>query len=261
MIAFCLVNSKHGTLIVNRFDQNEAFNGGMYGVGAQILQNGSYDLGEIETLKQLLPLRRKYYGDGVVVLDGGANIGVHTVEFAKFMEGWGGVIAVEAQERIFYSLAGNLNTNNCLNARAVWGALDSKNGHIDIPEPDYTKQSSFGSFELRDRLGVENIGQEIDYDKATLRVATMAIDSFELPRLDLLKLDVEGMELEAIEGGKETIKRCKPLIYAEVVKTDRKVLTETLEGLGYKVFPHGMNVLAIHESDKTLTHIQTERKS
>lgn len=260
MIAFCLVNSRHGTLIVNRFDYNRTFNDQYYGVGAQILETGSYDLGEVETLKQLLPLRRKYNGDGVVVVDGGANIGVHSVEFAKFMEGWGGVISVEAQERVFYALAGNLTIQNCLNARAVWGALDAMPGSIDIPEPDYTQPSSFGSFELRERVGVENIGQTIDYGKTTLRVPAITIDSFDLPRLDLLKLDIEGMELEALKGAEETIKTCKPIIYAECVKVDRAELQKRMEGFGYKVFPHGMNLLGVHSDDKTLDHIQTERK-
>lgn len=260
MIAFVLANTAHGSMILNRFDYNRSFNEEYYGVGAQLLETGQYDLGEVETLKALLPLRRKYHGDGVVVLDGGANIGVHSVEFAKFLKGWGGVIAVEAQERIFYALAGNLTLQNCFNARAVWAALDDKMGSIEIPEPDYTQASSFGSFELKERIGNEHIGQDIDYSKGTLKVETVTIDSFNLPRLDLLKLDVEGMELEALDGAERTIERCKPIIYAEAVKVDREKLKTKLEAWGYKAFPHGMNILAVHENDKTLSHIATEKK-
>ena len=47
----------------------------------------------------------------------GANIGVHTVEWARHMYGWGNVIAIEAQERLYYSLCGNISLNNCLNVR------------------------------------------------------------------------------------------------------------------------------------------------
>ena len=261
MIAFCLANTQHGAMILNRFDYNRSFNDEYYGVGAQLLETGKYDAQEVETLKALLPLRRKYHGDGVIVLDGGANIGVHSVELSKTMKGWGGLIAVEAQERVFYALSGNLVLQNCLNARAVWAALDDNVGYLEIPEPDYTQASSFGSFEMKERIGGENIGQELNYGKPTLRVPTITIDSLNLARLDLLKLDVEGMEMEALAGAGETINRCKPVLYIEVIKIDRDALKEKLEGWGYRVFPNAMNFLAVHESDETAKHIATEVKN
>jgi hypothetical protein len=49
-------------------------------------------------------LRRQYFKDGVVVIDCGANIGAHTIEWGKRMTGWGSVLAIEAQERIYYAL-------------------------------------------------------------------------------------------------------------------------------------------------------------
>src|SRR5262245_14135433 len=117
MIAFCLVNSAHGSMLVNRMDYNHTFTGDFYGVGAQIMENGAYDPRDVDTLLNLLRCRRNHFGDGVTALDGGANIGVHTLEWAKLMRAWGSVIAVEAQERIFYALAGNLTLQNCFNAR------------------------------------------------------------------------------------------------------------------------------------------------
>lgn len=41
------------------------------------------------------------------------------------------------------------------------------------------------------------------------------LDSFEIPRIDLMKIDVEGYELDVIKGGLETIKRCKPVMIVE----------------------------------------------
>jgi FkbM family methyltransferase len=64
----------------------------------------------------------------VVALDCGANIGVHSVEWARLMKDWGSVIAVEAQERVFYALAGNLTLQNCFNARAIWAAVSDTPG-------------------------------------------------------------------------------------------------------------------------------------
>lgn len=46
-------------------------------------------------------------------------------------------------------------------------------------------------------------------------VLVVPLDSYELPVLDLLDLDIEGAEPYALEGAKETIARCKPVIVIE----------------------------------------------
>jgi FkbM family methyltransferase len=81
----------------------------------------------------VLNLRRQYFKDGVFAIDCGANIGIHTVEWAKCMTGWGSVLAIEAQERIYYALAGNIAINNCFNAVAFHAAITDKPGVIMMP--------------------------------------------------------------------------------------------------------------------------------
>ena len=259
--AFILASSDHGPLIVNRLDYNHNFNGDFYGVGAQIMEGGCYDPREVEVLKNLLLCRREHFGDGVVALDVGANIGVHSVEWSRLMRGWGSVISIEAQERIFYALAGNLALQNAFNARAIHAAVSVSNGEISFPEPDYTQSGSFGSFELRPRVGSEFIGQPVDYAKPTITVRQLSLDSLELPRVDLIKIDVEGMEAEALDGASETIKRCNPILYMEVIKSDKAAIRAALEGEGYPVFPHGMNIMALHKDDPTLQNIASRKEA
>jgi FkbM family methyltransferase len=256
-----LASTDHGPLILNRLDYNEGFGGGFYGVGCQLMENGCYDPREVSMLKDLLNLKHQYYGDGVYAIDCGANIGVHSVEWSRIMKGWGDILAIEAQERIFYALAGNLALQNCFNARAVWGAVGRVRENIHIPEPDYRVPASYGSFELLQRVGTENIGQSIDYDRPTSTVRCFTIDSLALERVDLIKLDVEGMELEALEGSSETIDRCKPLLFIEAIKIDKAELKSFLDKRKYKTFPHGMNILAVHEDDKVLEHLMVEREA
>lgn len=258
MIAFTLANTDHGSLLVNRFDYNYIFNGDPYGVGAQLMETGVYDKQTVEMLLNLLKVRCAHHGKDVVALDLGANIGVMTVEFARLMRGWGSVIAVEAQERIFYALAGNLTLHNAFNARAIWAAIDATEGEIAIPEPDYTKQGSFGSFELKPGLNTEFIGQPIDYSEATSKVRTITVDSLKLERCDLIKIDVEGMEVEGLRGAAETIKRCKPILFIETVKSDADAIKAFLEDAEYKVMPNGMNALAIHKDDPSLGSVTVE---
>src|SRR3974390_1002335 len=121
-IAFVLASSDHGTMIVNRFDYRMVNQEAGYGVGFQILEDGAYNKAEIELTSNLLQLRRTYFGDGVVAVDCGANIGVHTIEWAKKTSGWGSIVAIEAQKGIFYALAGNIAIKNFFNAIRVFAA-------------------------------------------------------------------------------------------------------------------------------------------
>lgn len=258
-LAFVLASSNHGTMIVNRFDSHMVDNERGYGVGHQIFEAAAYDPIEVELAVQLLELRRRYHGDGVVALDCGANLGVHTIEWAAAMTGWGSVMAIEAQERIYYALAGNISINNCFNAIAMHAAVGAESGVIKIPTPDYLKPASFGSLELQRREHNEYIGQPIDYSEGNLTpVQKIAIDAMQLPRVDLIKLDVEGMELEALEGARLTIEKCQPVILVETIKTGSTALRLFLEQNGYVVVSAGQNLLAIHGSDETLTQLQLD---
>src|SRR5262249_8213949 len=70
-----------------------------------ILERGAYGPSEVKFILSVLDLRRRMAGEGVFAVDCGANIGTHAIEWAKHMTGWGSVLAIEAQERIFYALA------------------------------------------------------------------------------------------------------------------------------------------------------------
>ena len=105
--AFVIAPSDHGTMIVNRNDYRQT-DGGLIGVGAQILNNQHFDRKEVNLVLGLLNKRHQIYQKDVVAIDCGANIGVHTIEWARLMHGWGQVHAFEAQERIYYALAGNI---------------------------------------------------------------------------------------------------------------------------------------------------------
>jgi len=256
-LPFVLVASAHGTLIVNRHDYHMIDAERGYGVGYDILNSSLYKPDEVANALYLLTLRRECFGDGVVAIDCGANIGVHTIEWAKMMQGWGRVIAIEAQERIYYALAGNIAINNCFNATALLAAVGAEPGRITVPQPDYTKPASFGSLELRQNAGNEFIGQAIDYAPGKGKdVPLVTIDALALERLDFLKIDIEGMELEALNGAKGAIAKFQPQIFVETIKTDKRALAAMLGGLGYQQFPLGMNLLAVHNSDPALAKLK-----
>ena len=256
-LAFVLAASNHGTMILNRFDYRMTGPAAGVGVGFQVLEAGAYDPVEVELALQLIEARRRFHGDGVVAIDCGANIGVHAVEWATAMTGWGSVVAIEAQERIYYALAGNIAINNCFNAIAMHAAVAAERGVMNIPVPDYFLPSSFGSLELKPRADTEFIGQPIDYsDGKTVAIEKITIDALSLPRVDLIKLDIEGMEMEALAGAQVTIERSRPIVLVESIKAGREPLRAHLAERGYKVADAGMNLLAIHKSDPVADELQ-----
>ena len=105
---FVLVSSGHGAMIANVNDYRPATptEPGIFGVGSQLFRNSVYDPDEVALTLHLLSLRLQHFGPGVVALDCGANIGVHTIEWARHMTGWDEVTAFEAQERVYYALCG-----------------------------------------------------------------------------------------------------------------------------------------------------------
>lgn len=254
--AFVLVSTNHGSMLVNRHDYR-VVQGGSYGVGHQLLETSAFDPEEVGVVLKMLEMRRSHFGDGVVAIDCGANIGVHTIEWAQLMHGWGEVIAFEAQERVFYALAGNITLNNCFNARAIWAAVGEERGTINVPAPDYFTPSSFGSLEIRQTERTEFIGQVIDYSaEKTSLTRMMPIDDLALPRLDFIKIDIEGMEMEALRGARATIEAHRPQMMIERIKTDEGELRGFLEGFGYEIFQMGINLLAVHADDPVAAQLK-----
>ena len=242
-----LISTDHGTMIVNRFDYRMTDEIRGIGVGWQLMNSGQYDMKEVGFLKFLLERRLKDHGDGVVAIDCGANIGVHTIEWAKLLHKRGKVIALEAQEQVYYALCGNVALNNCFNVKALNCASGDENKIINIPTPDYFQPSSFGSLEIKQSDKSENIGQTLEEFS---EVQQISVDSLALERLDLLKIDVEGMEFETLAGAETTISQHKPLLLIEAIKIDGEKMRHLLENWSYDVYPLDGNFFAVHRTDQ-----------
>jgi FkbM family methyltransferase len=139
---------------------------------------------------------------GMTILEVGANIGVFTVPLARFVGPGGKVIAFEPQRIMFQMLCGNLALNAIDNVFAQNSAVGRSTGSITVPSVDYAKPGNFGAVSLAgSREG------EI--------VPLVTIDSLALPSCHLIKIDVEGMELDVLEGATGMLQQLRPLLYVE----------------------------------------------
>jgi FkbM family methyltransferase len=255
-IAFVLASTDHGTMIVNRLDQQTVKTPegvGAFGVGFSLLTDGKYELDNVLLLMKLLNWRREGMPPErqMIALDCGANMGTYTLSMARHMDGWGQVVAVEPQNRIFQALCGSIVINNLFNAWPVNAALGAEQGTIGVPVLNYQEPASYGSMELVQADHNEPIGQPVDYTNF-VSTPVCTIDTMGLPRLDLLKIDAEGMEYDVLLGGKEMILRHNPIIMAEWTKSDRVKLSGLMDELHYRYFQRGMNMFAIHKKDPVL---------
>ncbi|MBV8166110.1 MAG: FkbM family methyltransferase [Alphaproteobacteria bacterium] len=173
-------------------------------------------------------LFRQLVRDGSVVLEAGANIGALTVPLARAAGATGRVIAYEPQAAMAALLRHNLAANGLGAVDVRQAALGRAPGTLRVPPLDYQRPGNFGGVVM---------GAPTDDDGAPVPVET--IDALALPRLDLLKIDVEGMELEVLTGARETIVRLQPVLYVENDRPQNAtaVITEIL-ALGYRAWWH-----------------------
>ena len=173
-----------------------------------------------------IELFRQYLRPGMVAVDIGANIGTHAVGFAQGVGAGGRVFAFEPQRVLHQILCGNLALNGCRNVVAEHKALGARSGSVLVPWLDYAREANFGALEL----GAWTEGEA---------VAVLPLDSYELKACHLIKIDVEGMERDVLEGASATITRHQPLLYVENNKPERsKALIHWLLANQYRPYWH-----------------------
>ena len=187
-------------------------------IGRSLDVYGEYSEGEIDLFRQLLR-------PGDVAVDAGANIGALTVGMARLVQPGGAIVAFEPQRAIFDILCNNLRLNGLANVTVYRRAVGSEAGVIRVPPLDYGQTENFGGVALGGSLGEE--------------VNVVTIDSLGLPRLRLLKVDVEGMEFDVVTGARATIQRLQPALYIENDRADRSQrLIALLFDIGYRLWWH-----------------------
>jgi FkbM family methyltransferase len=201
---------RHGRMLYNIHD--------IY-IGRSLDLYGEFSEGEIELFKRIVK-------PGDVVVDVGANIGAHTLWFAKATAPNGGVLAFEPQRLIFQALCANMALNGVTNAICRQEAVGAEPGQITVPVLDPEKELNFGGVEL---------GEFTQGDQ----IPVVRLDDLPIGRCKLLKVDVEGMELAVLQGAAKLIGRLKPVLYVENDRRDRRdALIRYIDSLGYDCYWH-----------------------
>ncbi|MBV8599975.1 MAG: FkbM family methyltransferase [Candidatus Eremiobacteraeota bacterium] len=174
-----------------------------------------------------LQLLRQLCEPGSYVFDAGANVGDHTVALAHHVGTSGRVFAFEPQRAIYSMLCENVAQNGLANVECVHAALGATSGTVLIPELDYGVEANYGGFEVS------------AFDEGS-PVPRVTLDDYRsLPRADLVKIDVEGMELDVLRGAEALIERFRPVLYVENDRVERSAeLIAHVQSKRYRLFWH-----------------------
>jgi FkbM family methyltransferase len=193
-----LKTCRHGELLFNVNDRH---------IGRSLDLYGEWAESELELLGLFIK-------PGDVVIDVGANIGTHTVFFAQRSGPTGQVFAFEPQRIVFQTLCANLALNGLLNVHAFQAAASRAPGSIAVPPVSYAEPGNYGGVGLGGEVADPGAGAT-----AGERVPVMTLDGLAIAggpaRCRLLKIDVEGMELDVLEGARALVETTRPIVYVE----------------------------------------------
>jgi len=172
---------------------------------------------------------------GHCVVDVGANLGSHTIPFARSVGDGGCVVAFEPQPKIFQLLASNVTINGLANVQLYNAACGAVAGVLRLPLIDYGRPANFGGVEITALEAEGRAAGSLVHHVPVVRLD----DVFDRDRLSLLKIDVEGMEKQVLAGATRILERFRPLIYVEnETPADSPALLQMLEELGYVAYWH-----------------------
>jgi len=208
-----ILSCDHGLMIVNRFDCNHE----QVGHGQWLLDHGNTST--IEAANCYNAIKDVFEP---VIFDIGANIGTFTTWMAKAFPN-GKIHAFEPQRAVFQMLSGNAAINNLYNVYTYNIGLGKENKKVEFQEPNYFQKNDFGTFSL-----VEDIITDKTDNKIVVQINTLDwfVEYYNIPKIHLLKIDVEGMDLDVLIGGRNTIIKNLPIIFIEHCDNRKSVIED-----------------------------------
>jgi len=225
----------------------------------EVISKSIFEHGEWEPVNLMLANILCENLQAPLVLDIGANLGAFSVPLAQNLESRQGLVySFEPQRVVFYQLCANIFLNRLDNCMAYNMGVGDRADTLELPDNNYDS-SNLGAYSL-----VPEYQDLMNLKKAaptSLKhsVPIVTLDSFKFPRkVDFLKIDVEGMELQVLQGAQQLLRDSNyPPIMLEAwgfswFKEQREALIAFLQDMGYVLF-------FINSSDAIAQHRNSPR--
>jgi FkbM family methyltransferase len=200
----------------------------------EVIQRQIYFMGTFEPIESYLLTR--LLRPGMVVIDAGANIGQYTLLAATAVGPTGSVHSFEPVPAIFAHLQTHVSTNGLRNVKvnrmALWHEESTVTLGLPPPYPHNDGAWTIGTTEsLAARVNAEAI-----------RLDTY-VNRCGLPRVDVIKMDIQGAEPFAMAGARGVLADYRPALLMEIDRASLKglghspeMLWEELSKLGYRAW-------------------------
>ncbi len=200
------------------------------------LSRALYTSGLYEPLTMLV-LRRLLI-PGAVFIDVGANAGLFTMVASRWVGPSGHVYSFEPSPREYSRLVDHLELNKLDNVTPVRQALGGHEGSASLRIAQFP------------HAGVNTLGASFAYPAIRAdRLETVTVTTLDrfardrrLPRVDVIKMDIEGSELAALQGAHDVLARVRPALIVEISAgalsacgTSPEQVVSLLTAAGYRV--------------------------
>jgi len=215
--------------------------------------------GEWEPL--LLGLAKEVVRDipGTLVLDVGCNIGAFSIPMGDFLTNQGIIHAFDAQRSVFYQTCGACALNGLDNVYLHNLAVGEHPGSIDVPLLDLAATKSVGGLSLNPEYNRQR-AHDFVFKSEVESVPMITLDTFltdaQAAQVSLIKVDVEGFELEVFRGADKLLHNHYPTLLFEAweglawYSKKREQLMQHVRALGYLLTTVGELILAQHPKGK-----------
>jgi len=169
---------------------------------------------------------------GDYCVDIGAHLGYYTLELSRLTGPGGKVVAIEPIPQFNEVLGNLLRRKKADNVQLLQVALGGEGEYVEmgIPRIGNNKQFAYAR--------IKQSGDTLPYLES-VKVKNESGDRLlrDLPRLDFIKCDVEGVEVQVFSSMLETLKKHMPVVLAELGdKNERIRFFEIVRPLGYEAF-------------------------
>tara|TARA_B100001179_G_scaffold112735_1_gene80426 strand:+ start:456 stop:1343 length:888 start_codon:yes stop_codon:yes gene_type:complete len=215
------------------------------GLALAISHYGTYEEVEAKIMEEKIKT-------GNIVVDIGANIGLHTLNMARIVGNTGQVFAFEPDPSNFKILEKNVKINNYQNIILEQRAVGDKHERTTLYQSDHP--------------GMHRIFPQTKQAKGQVKVELISLDKYFIDsnladRINFIKIDVEGLEFSVLQGMKNILKNNKKIriLFEFMPKNIMEAGFTPIELLNYLI-SHNFKLYCIDESTKRLLYVSNNEE-
>ncbi|MBS1599694.1 MAG: FkbM family methyltransferase [Bacteroidetes bacterium] len=191
-----------------------------------------YKAGKLGIEYQDIYFLKSIVGEGNYCVDIGAHLGYYTMELSRLVKSEGKVLAVEPMTKFNRTLQNMLEKKGIRNVEIFQVALGGKGDFVEMGIPKVDKMKKFGYARVIESNTSLNY---IESEKVKNESGDHLFEN--LPRLDFIKCDVEGLEVQVFSSMLKTIAKHQPILLCELAQKEERIkLFEMISPFSYNIF-------------------------